>query len=168
MHDFKYLERLGTTLLLFLLVTYAASVFLFIAGYSLSSLSVLIGIFGAYGYYFYSSSRSRLSVYSTILGITILTAVVVLLCVIYLHIYDFSSDGQLYHGFGIYYMVQKHFNPYHQYVVPTEEFWFFYYPKAQEILSAALACVWSSLEVGKVSTVLFSIVVFLLTTSFLM
>lgn len=168
MHSFKYLERLGTTLLLFLLVTYVASVLLFIAGYSLSSLPVLVGLVSAYGYYFYSSSRSKISGYCTVSGITILTAVVVLLCVIYLHIYDFSSDGQLYHGFGIYYMVQKHFNPYHQYVVPNEEFWFFYYPKAQEILSAAIACSWGSLEVGKVSTVLFSIVAFLLTTSFLM
>lgn len=168
MHNFKYLERLGTTLLLFLLLTYSSAVFLFIAGYGLSSLPVLIGIFGAYGYYFYSSWRSKVSFFLTVAGVTGLTVIVLFLCILYLRVYDFSWDGQLYHGFGIYYMTEKHFNPYHQYVIPTEEFWFFYYSKSQEILSAAISYVWGSFEVGKVSTVLFSIVAFLLSSSFLM
>jgi hypothetical protein len=167
MEGHKYLEQLGLTLLSFLLMAYVISVLSFIVGYSMSIMPTCLALIYALVYYVCSVYRYKKEVYKSLVGLGVLTSIVLILCKSFSGVYDFSFDGQTYHGFGIYYMVRHGFNPYHQYVVDKEEFWFFYYPKAYEILSAAISYIFSNLEVGKVSTAMFAIVSFLLSTSLL-
>lgn len=157
------LSPLAIPLLILMLMTYLLSLVFFIIGYPISYLPISLSFIFALidvqhtikNFNFKAKVKINMLFIAICIGIPFIT----------MRLFDFSWDGNWYHGFGIYQMAQNAYNPYYSSLTSTAPhagFWFINYPKAQEILSAALAFAANNLEAGKASTSFFAVIAYLL------